>query len=487
MPATKRQLERTNMQNITDIYVDGKFVRSGSTATIEVVNPTTEGVIATVPDGPASDAESAIAAARRAFPAWAALEPSERARYLTRIYEGLAARREEIAASVASEVGMPYAIALEWQADLPINNFRFYAERAADYSFVEDSVRHSMVVREPIGVVGAITPWNYPLHQIALKVAPALAAGCTVVLKPSEVAPLTAYILAEVAHAAGLPAGVFNLVSGRGQVVGEVLAASPDVDMISFTGSTVAGKRVSELAATTVKRVALELGGKSANLILDGADLEAAITDGVNNCFFNSGQTCTALTRMLVPRVHLKAVEEIAVRAANATKVGDPFDAKVGVGPVVSAAQFERVLKYIGIGIDEGAELLTGGTEPIADRGYFVAPTILSAVTGEMRVAREEIFGPVLVILPYDTEEDGIALANDSDYGLSGGVWAKHLDKAISVARKLRTGQVSVNGGGFNIEAPFGGYKQSGNGREAGVHGLEEYLEVKSIHGAVAV
>ena len=473
------------MRTINEIYVNAEFVTSAGDGHIDVVNPSSGEVIARVPDGVAADTELAISAARAAFDGWAGLDGVERATYLRRIHEGLAARREEIAETVAREVGMPFHIAMDWQAGLPIDNFGYYAELAAEYDWDRGPVLHSLVVQEPVGVVGAITPWNYPLHQTALKVAPALAAGCTVVLKPSEVAPLAAYVLAEVVDDAELPAGVFNLVSGRGPEVGEPLATSPEVDMVSFTGSTAAGRRVAELAAGTVKRVALELGGKSANLILDGADLEAAVADGVGNSFFNSGQTCTALTRMIVPRSRLDEVEELARKAAEMVRVGDPFNADTDLGPVVSDVQHERVRKYIEIGKNEGAKVVTGDL-PVPEDGYFVSPTVFSEVDRGMRIAREEIFGPVLSILPYDDLEEGIEIANDSDYGLAGGVWAEDLDTALAVARRLRTGQVSVNGGGFNIRAPFGGYKQSGNGREAGVSGLEEYLETKSIHGAAA-
>jgi acyl-CoA reductase-like NAD-dependent aldehyde dehydrogenase len=334
-----------------------------------------------------------------------------------------------------------------------------------------------------VGVVGAITPWNYPLHQIAAKVAPALAAGCTVVLKPSEVAPLNAFVLADIFDSVGLPPGVFNLVTGFGPVVGEALAAHRDVDMISFTGSTRAGRRVSEVASATVKRVALELGGKSANVILDDADLSTAVPDGVAKCFLNSGQTCSALTRMLVPRDRLAEVEELATAAAESFTPGDPFADSTRLGPLVSAAQRDRVRTYIDKGIGEGATLLTGGAEAPdgLDHGFFIRPTVFSSVSPDMTIARDEIFGPVLVIIPYDSEDEAVAIANDTEYGLAGGVWAGSAERATAVARRLRTGQVEVNGGRFNPLAPFGGYKQSGNGREYGSFGLEEFLEVKAL------
>jgi acyl-CoA reductase-like NAD-dependent aldehyde dehydrogenase len=346
----------------------------------------------------------------------------------------------------------------------------------------EERIGNSLVVREPVGVVGAITPWNYPLHQVAAKVAPALAAGCTVVVKPSEVAPLNAFLLADVIHDVGLPAGVFNLVSG-GAAVGEAIASHPGVDMVSFTGSTRAGRRVSELAAQTVKRVALELGGKSANVILEDANLAKAVSTGVTMCFLNSGQTCSAWTRMVVPRSRLAEVEEIARREAEEAIPGNPLADGTRLGPLVSAIQRDRVRSYIQKGIDEGAKLITGGVEAPdgLETGYFVRPTVFSEVRTNMTIAQEEIFGPVLSILPYDTEEEAIAIANDSAYGLAGAVWAADPERAKEVARRIRTGQVDINGGSFNPLAPFGGFKQSGHGRELGRFGLEEFLEIKSL------
>jgi acyl-CoA reductase-like NAD-dependent aldehyde dehydrogenase len=369
------------------------------------------------------------------------------------------------------------------QAGMPISNLKLHAELIDQVEW-ETTVGNSLVVREPVGVVGAITPWNYPLHQIICKVAPALAAGCTVVLKPSEVAPLNAFILAEAVEEAGLPAGVFNLVTGVGPVVGEAIAAHPDVDMVSFTGSTRAGTRVAEVASATIKRVALELGGKSANVFLDDADFEKVVGPNVTfACYLNSGQTCTALTRMLVPRDRQDEVVELARAAAEEVAMGPATDEAAFLGPLVSAAQRDRVRDYIRKGIDEGATLVTGGVEAPEglDTGYFVRPTVFADVTPEMTIAREEIFGPVLAIMPYDSEEEALEIANGTDYGLSGGVQSADQDRALAFARRMRTGQVDVNGGAFNLLAPFGGYKRSGTGREKGRWGIEELTEVKSL------
>jgi aldehyde dehydrogenase (NAD+) len=471
------------MRAYEQIYINGKWAPSTGTGTLSVHDSATEEVIATIPDGSAADVDAAVTAAKAAFPAWSSLPKETRAEYLNKIVAGLGARADEIAEVIAKEVGMPLWLSKMIQVGLPTGNFAGAAQLLSTYEF-EETVGNSLVVREAIGVVGCITPWNYPLHQIALKVAPALAAGNTVVLKPSEVAPINAFILAEIIDEAGLPAGVFNLVTGVGPVVGEAISAHPDVDMVSFTGSTRAGKRVAEVAAQTVKKVALELGGKSANVILEDADFSKAIPDGVGKCFLNSGQTCTALTRMLVPRSRLAEAEAFAVGAAEAVfQPGNPFEEGKMVGPLVSAAQRERVRGFIQKGVDEGATLLTGGAEAPEglEQGYYVQPTIFSNVTRDMTIAQEEIFGPVLSIIPYDTEEEAIEIANDTIYGLAGGVWAGDADRATAVARRIRAGQVEVNGGRFNPAAPFGGYKQSGLGREAGTFGLEEFLEVKAL------
>lgn len=464
------------------IYIGGAWVPSAGAGVLEVIDSNTEEVIGKVPEGTPDDVEKAVAAAAEAFPAWSATPVDERAKLLNRIAEGIGARIDDIAATISREVGMPLSLSGPIQVGLPQTAFANAAQEVLDMQW-EEEVGNSLIVREPIGVVGAITPWNYPLYQIALKVAPAIAAGCTVVLKPSEVAPLNAFALAEIIDEVGLPPGVFNLVSGSGPIVGEAIASHPKVDMVSFTGSTRAGKRVMQLAADSVKRVALELGGKSANVILDDTDLDAAVPAGLFGCFLNSGQTCSALTRMVVPRSRLAEVEEKAAAAAAGFPPGNAFDPGTMIGPLVSATQRDRVRSYIQKGIDEGAKLVTGGTEPPEglDKGYFVRPTVFSEVTTDMTIAQEEIFGPVLAILPYDTEEEAVRIANDTVYGLAGAVWSADPARAERVARQLRTGQVDINGGAFNPAAPFGGYKQSGIGRERGKFGLEEFLEVKSI------
>ena len=462
------------------LYINGQWIEPSGTGTIDVINPTTEEVIGRIPEGNAADVDTAVRAAKVAFESWSQTTPEERGKYIQAIAQQLGARQEDIAVTVSQEVGMPLPLSRMIQAGAPLMTFMSMQGILASYQF-EEQVGNSVVVKEPVGVVGCITPWNYPLHQIAAKVAPALAAGCTVVVKPSEVAPLNAFILAEAIDAAGLPAGVFNLVTGFGPVVGEAIAAHPDVDMVSFTGSTRAGKRVGELASQSVKRVALELGGKSPNIILDDADLNRAVTDGVMKAYANSGQTCSALTRMLVPSSRMGEVEKIAQTAAEQYTTGDPFDQATRLGPLVSDTQLKRVRGYIEKGIAEGAKLVTGGAEAPNAKGYFVKPTVFSEVTNDMTIAQEEIFGPVLSIIGYEDEEDAIRIANDTIYGLAGGVWSGDPERAKRVARRLRTGQVEINGGGFNLMAPFGGYKQSGHGRELGKYGLEEYMEVKSL------
>ena len=470
------------MQNRDKLYIDGRWTASSGSRFIEVINASTEAVMGRIPEGDAADVHAAVAAARRAFDAWAATSPAERAVYLKKIQDGLKARTDEIARTIAGEVGMPLKLSIRIQAGLPIATFGMYAGMLAEFPF-EEQVGNSLVVREAAGVVAAITPWNYPLHQIAAKVAPALAAGCTIVLKPSKIAPLNAFILAEVIHEAGLPAGVFNLVMGHGPVVGEALVAHPDVDMVSFTGSTRAGKRISELAAQTVKRVALELGGKSASVILDDADLQAAVRATVGSCFLNSGQTCVAQTRILAPESRYEETARLAVESTRDFTVGDPFNEASRLGPLVSATQRDRVRDFIRKGIAEGAELLCGGSDAPAglERGYYVKPTVFGRVNPGSTIAQEEIFGPVLSIITYRDEDEAVRIANGTLYGLSGAVWSGSRERALRVARRLRTGQVDINGGPFNMLAPFGGYKQSGNGRELGRYGLEEFLEYKAL------
>jgi aldehyde dehydrogenase (NAD+) len=470
------------MQNRTTLYIGGRWVAPAGTKRINVISPSTEQIIGSIPEGNVQDVQSAVAAAKTAFEAWSNTTAQERITYLQKIHEGIKARADELAQTIASEVGMPLKMSARVQVGSPVAIFGWYAKMLVGYQF-EHEVGNSLVVREPIGVVACITPWNYPLHQIAAKVAAALAAGCTVVLKPSEVAPLNAFILAEIIDDAKLPAGVFNLVSGVGPVVGEALASHPDVDMVSFTGSTRAGKRVSELAAHTIKRVSLELGGKSAAIILDDADMPSAVKGVINACYFNSGQTCSAHTRMLVPESRYEEIAKLAVEATAAFTVGDPFADSTRLGPLASSMQRDRVRGYITKGIAEGADLLCGGAEPPdgLPTGFYVKPTILGQVKPENIVAQEEVFGPVLSIITYSSEDDAVHIANDSLYGLSGAVWSGTDAHALRVARRMRTGQVDINGGQFNMLAPFGGYKQSGNGRELGEYGLEEFLEYKAI------
>ncbi|SDH88378.1 aldehyde dehydrogenase (NAD+) [Actinokineospora alba] len=463
----------------TGHVIGGRLV-DGAGERIDVVNPATEEVIASVPAGTAADVDAAVEAATAAFAAWSATSPADRAAAIRRVSEGIAARRDELAATITAEMGSPLSFSTKVQASLPAATSAGIASLIENgYSFAEE-IGNSLVLREPVGVVGAITPWNYPLHQIVAKVAPALAAGNTVVLKPSEVAPLNANLFLEILAEAGIPAGVVNLVHGTGPVVGEAISRHPGIDMVSFTGSTNAGKLVTQAASETVKRVALELGGKSANVVLDDADLARAVKIGVANTYINGGQTCTAWTRMLVPAaLHDQAVELAAAAAAKYT-VGDPLDAATRVGPMSSAAQRDRVLEYIKVGQDEGATVAYSAAD-LPERGAYAPPTVFAGVRQDMRIAQEEIFGPVLSILPYADEDEAVSIANSTIYGLAGAVFSGDQDRAIAVAKRLRTGQVDVNGGAFNALAPFGGYKQSGNGRELGKYGLEEFTEVKSI------
>jgi aldehyde dehydrogenase (NAD+) len=465
----------------TGHVIDGQQVDGGGER-IEVVNPATAEVIASVPAGTAADVDAAVRAANSAFRGWSRTTVGERVATIRRIATELGNRRDEMAATITAEMGSPISFSLNVQASLPIAVSNGVADLLeGEFSFSEE-IGNSLVLREPIGVVGAITPWNYPLHQIVAKVVPALAAGNTVVIKPSEITPLSAGLFMAVLEAAGVPAGVVNLVHGTGPVVGEALSAHPGVDMVSFTGSTRAGKLVSKAAAANVKRVALELGGKSANVILDDADFGAAVKKGIANTYINGGQTCTAWTRMIVPAARQDEVAELAAAASAKYTVGDPTDPDTRIGPMSSDAQRTRVLGYINKGIDEGATLAYGGDPSgLPSPGAYVPPTVFANVRPEMTIAQEEIFGPVLSILPYRDEDEAVEIANSTIYGLAGAVFSADADRALAVAKRLRTGQVSINGGSFNPLAPFGGYKQSGNGRELGKYGIEEFTEVKSI------
>ncbi|MGV9808093.1 aldehyde dehydrogenase family protein [Micromonospora chersina] len=463
------------------LHVAGDWVDPAHSGTIPVENPATGEIIGQVPAGTPADVDRAVAAGRAAFPGWAATAPADRAAHLDRLHAALAARADEIARTVALELGTPLKLATRVQAGLPLTVLRSMVDLAARPP-VEQTIGNSLVVREPVGVVGAITPWNYPLHQVVAKVAPALAAGCTVVLKPSELTPLTAYLLFDAVTEAGLPPGVVNLVPGTGPVVGEALAAHPDVDLVSFTGSTATGRRIAHLAADRIARVALELGGKSANVILADADLPTAVKVGVGNALLNSGQTCTAWTRMLVHRDRYAEALDLVAAAVAGYRPGDPFDPATRLGPLVSAAQAERVRGHVDRALADGARLVAGGPDaPLPPRGHFVAPTVFADVHPDSALAQEEVFGPVLAVIPFADTDEAVAIANNSRYGLAGAVWSADEEAALAVARRLRTGQVDVNGGAFNPLAPFGGYKQSGLGRELGGYGVEEFTELKAI------
>ena len=464
------------------LFIGGSWVRPSGDGVIEVGNAATEEVMGSVPDGGPVDVDRAVAAARAAFDEWSRASVEERAKAVERLGEALGARVPEVGTLVAREVGMPLSMATVIQGALPAMVMGSYGSILRE-AVLEDRIGSSLVVREAAGVVGAITPWNYPLHQAVAKVAPALAAGCTVVLKPSEVAPLSAFILAEAAEEAGLPAGVLNVVTGRGPAAGEALVAHPEVDVVSFTGSTEAGRKVAALAARTIKRVTLELSGKSPSVVLDDADLSEAVNSAVRQCMLNSGQTCIAWSRLLVPRHLHDQAAELAADVVASYVLGDPLEPSTTLGPVATSAHRGRVRAAIQNGVDEGATLVAGGPDPPGglDRGWFVSPTILAGVDSGMTVARDEVFGPVLAVLPYDDEDDAVRLANDTIYGLSAGVFSADRDRALRVARRLRAGLVDVNGGGFNLLAPFGGFKQSGYGRELGRHGLDAYLETKSL------
>ena len=466
----------------SELYIGGQWVQPLDGETIEVVNPATEQIVGRVPAAKKEDVDRAVLAAGQALPSWSETALEKRKQYLVKIHQGLVDRGEEIALCITAEVGMPIKLSRQIQARLPATVLGSYLSLMDDYPFTE-KIGSSLVVKEPVGVAACITPWNYPLHQIVAKLAPALAAGCTMVVKPSEVAPLSAFILAEIVHQAGLPPGVFNLLTGYGETAGEALAGHPGVDLVSFTGSLRAGRRVGELASASIKRVSLELGGKSASVILDDADLAQAVKGTVASSVINSGQTCSALTRMLVPEALYPAAAALAVEFAAGYAPGDPLSDKTRLGPLVSAAQRERVHHFMRQGVLEGAELLTGGADAALNSttGFFVQPTVFGRVTPEMSIAREEIFGPVLSIMTYRDLDDAVRIANGTDYGLAAAVWSADPARALQVARRLRAGQVDINGAAFNPLAPFGGFKQSGHGRELGKYGLEEFLEVKSI------
>lgn len=465
-------------------YIDGGWVDPATPSTLGVINPATEEEFATISLGSAADVDRAVAAARRAFASYSETAVVDRLAILEQIIKGFRARLPELARTMTLEMGAPITFATERQATVALFHFEQAARVLASYEF-ERRDGPGVIRREPIGVCGLITPWNWPLNQVASKVAPALATGCTVVLKPSEIAPLSSMILAEIIHEAGVPRGAFNLVNGDGPNVGEAIAVHPDIDMVSFTGSTAAGIRVAKLAADTVKRVAQELGGKSANIILPDADLPASVIAGVHACYTNGGQNCQSPTRMLIHISQRDAAIEAARSAVETIRLGDPLDPQTTMGPLVSKAQFDKVQDLIQSGIDEGATLVTGGPGRPAEvnRGYYVRPTVFADVKPEMRIAREEIFGPVLSIMNYETEEQAIEIANGTPFGLAGFVQSKDAERARRVANRIRAGRVYLNGAPFDRRLPFGGYKQSGNGREFGVFGFEEYLEVKAILG----
>ncbi|NOJ44514.1 aldehyde dehydrogenase family protein [Bradyrhizobium australiense] len=471
------------MENLK-FYIDGAWVDPAAPSTLGIVNPATEEIFAHISLGSRNDVDRAAKAARRAFATYSETSVEERLSWLQKIIERFRARLPELARMMTLEMGAPITFATERQATVALFHFEEAARVLAQYKF-EEGMGNGIIRREPIGVCGLITPWNWPLNQVASKVAPALATGCTVVLKPSEIAPLSAMLLAEIVHGAGVPAGVFNLVNGDGPTVGEAIAAHPEIDMVSFTGSTAAGVRVARLAADTIKRVAQELGGKSANIILADADLKAAVIQGVHACYTNAGQNCQSPTRMLIPRAQRDAAFEAAREAVDSIRLGDPLDPASTMGPLVSQAQFQKVQELIRSGIDEGATLVAGGTGRPAEinRGYYVRPTVFGDVMPQMKIAREEIFGPVLSIMSYDSEDEAIEIANDTPFGLAGFVQSRDPGRARAVANRIRAGRVYLNGAPFDRSLPFGGYKQSGNGREFGVFGFEEYLEVKAILG----
>ena len=476
------------MLDLRKFYIDGKWVSPAEGDDCVVINPATEEPIATISLGGEPDVASAVHAAKKAFTTFSETTPEERLAFLHRIIDVYQEKREEMAEAISSEMGAPISLSRKAQVPAGLAHLTEAARVLGQFKF-EEARGSTLMAKEPIGVCGLITPWNWPMNQIACKVAPAIAAGCTMVLKPSELAPLSAHLFAQIIHESNVPPGVFNLVDGNGPTVGQAIASHPDVAMVSFTGSTRAGIAVATSAAPTVKRVTQELGGKSAHIILDDADLGRAVREGVQACFRNAGQSCNAPTRMLVPRKKMAEAASLAKKEAEATKVGDPRAEDTAVGPLVSKAQFEKVQRLIGRGIEEGATLVVGGTgRPDGiSKGYFAKPTVFSDVRNDMTIAREEIFGPVLCIIPFEDEEDAVRIANDSPYGLAGFVNSDNLEHARRVAKRLRAGNVHLNGARVDFSACFGGYKQSGNGREWGEAGIEEFLELKAVFGYAVV
>lgn len=472
------------MSNALKFYIDGAWVDPITPRTLDVINPATEKAYAQISLGSAADAEKAILAARRAFPSFSRTSRKERVELLESLIAVYRKRFDEMVEAITNEMGAPLTLSRSAQAAVGINHLTAVLEVLKTYEF-DETINNTVVTREPVGVCGFITPWNWPMNQITCKVGPALATGCTMILKPSEIAPMSGVLFSEFVHEAGVPAGVYNMVNGDGPGVGQTLSSHPEIDMVSFTGSTRAGILVAQAAAPTVKRVHQELGGKSPNIILDDADLEAAVTRGAQHCFNNTGQSCNAPTRMLVPADRHDEALAIARKVAEATRPGDPRAEGTVVGPVVSEAQYEKIQGLIEAGIKDGAQLVAGGTgKPEGlETGYYVKPTVFGGVTNDMTIAREEIFGPVLAILPYQSEEDAIRIANDTVYGLSGYVQSGSQDRAREVARQLRVGMVHINGAGGDVAGAFGGYKQSGNGREWGKFGFEDFLEIKSMFG----
>lgn len=475
------------MRDYTKFYINGSWVEPSETNTLGVENPATLEQCATISIGNNADVDNAVAAAKAAFETFSQTSVEERAALLDKIAEIYMSRIGEIAEAIREEMGAPISLASTAQAYAGLAHITEAAKILRNFSFSEDLGAHR-VVKEPIGVCGLITPWNWPMNQVTCKVAPALAVGCTMVLKPSEVAPLSSYIFTEIMHEAGVPAGVYNMVNGDGPGVGTALSKHPDVDMMSFTGSTRAGSLVAQNAAPTVKRVTQELGGKSPNIVLDDADLEAAVTRGVLHMYNNTGQSCNAPSRMLVPRGRLEEAEQIAAAVSQTVVVGDTADKDTTMGPVVSKVQWDKIQGLIQKGIDEGAKLVCGGTglPDGIEAGHYVRPTVFSEANNEMTISREEIFGPVLTMIPYDSEEEAIRIANDTPYGLAGYVQSGDMDHARAVASKIRAGNIHINGASGGPDIPFGGYKQSGNGREWGAHGFTDYLEIKAIEGYTA-